>query len=100
MGEKMKCRTVKKKLSPYQDGEVNPWEQEQIASHLADCQDCREQYAQLEKVRLTLAEIAEIRPDPWFCRQVVKKIKEPRAIRSWPTLRHVFSDLKNELLPN
>ena len=90
----MKCRTVQKKLSSYQDRELKPREQEEVAGHLSGCRNCRAQYAQLEKVRLTLAELAEIRPDPWFSRQVIGKIREPREQRLLPTFQHVFDLLR------
>jgi hypothetical protein len=32
----------------------------------------------------------EIRPDPWFYRQLARKIKEPREKGFLPTLQHVF----------
>ena len=74
----MKCRNVQKKLSAYQDRELEPQEQEQVRSHLLSCRACREQYEELERVWQTLGELEEIRPDPWFYRQLVRKIKEPR----------------------
>ena len=90
----MKCRTVQKKLSAYQDRELKPREQEEVAGHLAGCRDCCAQYAQLEKVRLTLAELAEIRPDPWFYRQVVGKIREPREHRFLSAFPHILRLLR------
>jgi anti-sigma factor RsiW len=90
----MKCRTVQKKLSAYQDRELKLREQEEIASHLAGCRDCRAQYAQLEMVRLTLAELAEIRPDPWFYRQVIGKIIAPRKQRLWSAFPHILRLLR------
>ena len=83
----MKCRTVQKKLSAYQDRELKPWEQEKVTDHLAGCRDCRAQYAQLEQIRQTLRDCEDIRPDPWFSRQVVEKIRAPREQPSFTTLR-------------
>ena len=74
----MKCHSVQKKLSAYQDGELDSKERQQVKSHLLNCQSCSEQFAQLERTWLTLGELKEIRPDPWFYSQVVRKIKEPR----------------------
>jgi anti-sigma factor RsiW len=50
----MKCRNIQKKLSAYQDRELEPREQEQVRSHLLICRACREQVAELERVWQTL----------------------------------------------
>lgn len=86
----MKCSKVQKKLSAYQDKELRPREQEEVRKHLLSCQTCRGQYENLEQVWQTLGELQEIHPDPWFYRQVVRKIKEPREQGLLPTLQHVF----------
>jgi predicted anti-sigma-YlaC factor YlaD len=90
MGIKMKCHSVQKKLSTYQDRELNPREQEEVNSHLLICRSCREQYAELERVWQTLGGVEEIRPDAWFYQQILRKIKEPREQGLLPALQHVF----------
>jgi len=86
----MKCSKIQKKLSAYQDRELAPQEQQEIGRHLLSCQVCREQFAQLERVWQTLGELKEIQPNPWFYRQVIKKIREPREQSFLPALQHVF----------
>ena len=86
----MKCRNVQKKLSAYQDTELETHEREQVKKHLLSCRSCREQYAELERVWQTLGGVDEIRPDPWFYRQLVRKIREPREKVLLPTLQHVL----------
>jgi anti-sigma factor RsiW len=86
----MKCSKVQRKLSAYQDNQLEPLKQKEIRSHLLSCQSCREQYAEFERVWQTLGELKEIRPDPWFYQQVVRKIREPRERGLLPTLQHVF----------
>ena len=86
----MKCRSTQKKLSAYQDGELKPLEQEELGRHLLSCQPCREEYEKLERVWQTLGKLEEIRPDPWFYPQLVRKLKEPRKRGLLPTLQHVF----------
>jgi anti-sigma factor RsiW len=86
----MKCHSAQKKFSGYQDKELKPPEQEEVSRHLLSCRSCREQYAELEKTWQTLGNLEEIRPDPWFFRQVVGKIKEPRKHGSLPGLQRVF----------
>jgi predicted anti-sigma-YlaC factor YlaD len=85
----MKCRGVQKKFSAYQDGELEPLEQEQVRNHLLSCRACREQFAELERVWQTLGGLEEIHPAPWFYQQIVRKIKEPREQRFFPSLQWV-----------
>jgi len=86
----MKCRSAQKKFSAYQDGELKAREREEVGNHLLSCQSCREQYEKIEQVWQTLGALEEIRPDPWFYSQLVRKIKEPREQGLLPTLQHVF----------
>jgi anti-sigma factor RsiW len=86
----MKCRNAQKKLSAYQDRELEPREEEQVRNHLLSCPACREQYAEFERAWQTLGGLEEIQPDPWFYRQLVRKIKEPHEQALLPTLQHVF----------
>jgi len=90
----MKCRNIQKKLSAYQDRELEPREQEQVRSHLLSCQVCREQFAEFERVWQTLGGLEEIHPDPWFYRQIVRKIKEPRERGLFQDLQWVFKMLR------
>ena len=85
----MKCRNIQKKLSAYQDNELETREREKIKKHLLSCGACREQYAELERVWQTLGGLEEIHPDPWFYRQVVRIIKEPRKQRFLPSLQWI-----------
>ena len=86
----MKCNSVQKKFSAYQDKELKPQEQEDVSRHLLSCLACREQYAELHRVWQTLGELEGIHPDPWFYRQLVRKIKEPREKGLLPALQRVF----------
>jgi len=86
----MRCRNVQKKLSAYQDSELKPREHEEVSNHLLICHSCRKQYEKLEGVWQTIGELREIRPDPWFYPQLVKKIKEPREGGSIPRLQWAF----------
>ena len=90
----MKCHSVQKKFSAYQDRELRPEEKEQVNVHLAKCRSCREQYAEFERLWQTLGEMEEIHPDPWFYRQLVRKIKEPRQQDLLPALQRLFQLLR------
>ena len=89
----MKCHSVQKKLSAYQDRELKPREQEAVSSHLLSCRSCREQYAEFERLWQTLGKLQEIHPDPWFYQQLVGKIKEPSK-QGLLSLQHVFQLLR------
>jgi len=85
----MKCSQVQDKLSAFQDGELNPQEQERVSGHLESCPACRERYAEMEKIWQALGDFKEILPEPEFYGQLVKKINERQANRipagfQWP----------------
>ncbi|HVP77086.1 MAG TPA: zf-HC2 domain-containing protein [Thermodesulfobacteriota bacterium] len=90
----MKCHNAQKKLSAYQDRELDPKDQEQVKSHLLSCRDCREQFAELERVWKVVGQFEEIRPDPWFYRQLLRKIEEPRQQGLGPTIERFFQPLR------
>lgn len=90
----MKCSKVQKKFSAYQDRELEPQEQEQVTSHLLSCRACCKQYAGFEQVWQTLGQLQEIRPNPWFYQQLMRKIKEPREQGLWPTIERFFQPLR------
>jgi anti-sigma factor RsiW len=70
----MKCQTIEKKLSAYQDGELSASEKEQVEGHLAGCHSCREQNVKLQQTWQALGEMTEIRPTPGFYTRVRQKI--------------------------
>jgi len=90
----MKCHSVQKKLSAYQDKELKLREQEEVSRHIISCQSCREQYAEFERTWQILGGLKEIHPDPWFYRQIVGKIKEPREQGFLQGFRRVFPMLR------
>ena len=77
----MKCRQVQKRLSAFQDGELNPQEQERVSDHLESCSACRERYAEMEKIWQALGDFKEILPEPGFYGQLVKKINDSNETR-------------------
>ena len=94
MRHTMKCRHVQREFSAYQDGELKPTEQEKVSRHLQDCHSCREQHERIERVWQTMGELEEIRPDPWFYPQLIRKVKETRQKRVLPAGQHVFQLLR------
>jgi anti-sigma factor RsiW len=90
----MKCHSVQKKFSAYQDRELKPQEHQEVSRHLENCHSCREQYEKLEQVWQTLGELGEIRPDPWFFSQLVRKIRKSRGRSFFPSVQWVFQVLR------
>jgi len=78
------CRHIRKKLSAYQDGEVEPAEKEAIEDHLRTCDACRKQHAALLQTYRMLRNLPEIESTPGFSRRILAKAtqrKEPEWIR-------------------
>jgi len=94
MRHTMKCHHVQREFSAYQDGELKPTEQEKVSRRLQDCHSCREQYEKIERVWQTLGELEEIRPDPWFYRQLLRKIEEPSERGFLPMIERFFGLLR------
>jgi anti-sigma factor RsiW len=90
----MKCSKIQKKLSAYQDNELETHEREEVRSHLLSCLACREEFAELERVWQTMGGLEEIHPDPWFYGQIVRKIKQPREQGLLQSLQWVFQELR------
>ena len=90
----MKCQSVQKEFSAYQDGELEPQEHEEVRRHLESCQSCQEQYEKLEQIWQTLGKLEEIRPDPWFYPQLIRKINEPPERGRWQNVQRLFQLLR------
>ena len=86
----MKCSQVEKRLSAFQDGELDPQEQERVKGHLESCSACRDRYEGMEKVWQALGDCQEIIPDPGFYGQLVKKINESNRASSPTGFRWLF----------
>lgn len=86
----MRCRNIQEKLSAYQDRELKHREQEEVSKHLLSCESCRMEYEKLGRSWQILGELEEIRPDPWFYPQLIRKVKETRQEMVLPAAQHVF----------
>lgn len=74
------CRSVQKKLSAYQDGEVGTTGRIVIETHLRTCEACRKQHDALLQTYRLFRNWPEIKPAPGLSRQIVKsatRAKEP-----------------------
>jgi predicted anti-sigma-YlaC factor YlaD len=70
----MNCRRIQKKLTAFQDGELNADERMLVSTHLQSCPSCRNVYDEMEKVWQSLNMIQEIEPSPRFNRDLYWKI--------------------------
>jgi anti-sigma factor RsiW len=83
----MRCHSIQKRLSVYQDGEVSGKERELIAAHLEGCPACRSAYTELEQAWQSLEKIPEIEPSAGFEGLLFERINavpEPRSRWRFP----------------
>jgi anti-sigma factor RsiW len=73
----MNCRQIRKKLTAFQDRELNADERALVSMHLLSCPSCRSVYADMEEVWQSLKGIDEIEPSPGFYRHLYWKIHTP-----------------------
>lgn len=62
MSTAMRCSDVRERFSPYLDGAVSGHEMQAIASHLARCQACTDEFRSLQAVQQTLASLGTVKP--------------------------------------
>lgn len=93
----MNCRSIRKRLSAYQDKELSSDEQDRIRSHLQDCPECNERYAGFQHTWEVLGELPGIHPTPGFYLELRKKISGLNDHRFLPKLRQVFQFLPSPL---
>ena len=65
------CRHIRKKLSAYQDRELNPAENDAIETHLRTCEACRKEHEALLQTYRMLRSMPEIEPAPGLSRQIM-----------------------------
>lgn len=70
----MNCRRIQKKLTAFQDGELNANERVLVSTHLQSCPSCRSVYDDMEEVWQSLNMVNEIEPSPRFNRDLYWKI--------------------------
>jgi anti-sigma factor RsiW len=73
----MNCRQIRKKLTAFQDGELNADDRALVSAHFQSCPSCRSVYAEMEEVWKSLNMINEIEPSPGFYRNLYWKIHTP-----------------------
>lgn len=68
------CRHIQKKLSAYQDGEVEPVEKEAIEDHLRTCDACRKEHEALIHTYEMFMSLPDMEPSPWLSSRIVEKV--------------------------
>ena len=75
----MKCKKVKRLLSPHFDGELEPALANQVANHLDICLGCAEEFRRLSRLRTLITQDTSAMPPPFFWEGVKARIEEREA---------------------
>ena len=68
------CRHIRKKLSAYQDGEIDPAEKVAIEAHLRTCDACRKEHEALIHTYEMFMSLPDMEPSPMLFRRIVEKV--------------------------
>ena len=77
---------VKQLLHAYYDGELNPWQAEQVEAHLEECEDCRKELEglnQLSDLLHSVPDLEEAASPEDFLRQVQRKVDTSPRQSNW-----------------
>ena len=74
----MGCRRIEKRLSAYQDHELEPGERRLVEAHLQACPACRLHYARIQEVGETLKSVADLTSRPDFYQDIAQRVKQRR----------------------
>ena len=72
----MNCIDVKKKLSRYQDMELENKEHNLIALHLKTCTSCKQEFAELENVISNMKNVEQVSTPLYFEQKIMAQIYE------------------------
>jgi hypothetical protein len=90
----VKCERVQIKLSPYMDGELNASLHQEIADHLRQCPECREELEELIGADTLLRGLPQFNPPADFATAVVSRVQDTVSLepsrhflaQAWETL--------------
>src|SRR5437764_12871515 len=85
----MTCKTIRKELVAYRDGELRERDRAQIAAHLSTCATCARAEARLVRVSQLLTTLERVTPSPDFAPTFWRRLEQAgQAERaSWATRR-------------
>ena len=83
----LNCRTVRKKLSAFEDREISSALRFRIEAHLAACSDCQQALADLHHLWRALEDAIPTQPQPDFSHKIMRKINEQPKSRVFNWIR-------------
>ena len=88
----MKCKTLRKKILSYADGELSAYQNATIQNHLNDCADCRKQVDRLSHLFDGADEVNRIAPSPFLWTRLSVRID------AYESHRNYFSTIRERML--
>ncbi len=86
----MDHETLTDQLFALYDGELTGHARRAVETHLTQCRECRQRYAQWQQTARALFRVPDVQPSDVFVHQVMGRLREPvRAprVRSWWRVR-------------
>jgi anti-sigma factor RsiW len=80
----MNCRTTRRRLLRYQDGELPSAERLEIERHLQDCRACAREHAKLARVIGLVESLAEVAPPRDFTTNVLRALAGKAQVTAAP----------------
>lgn len=73
------CRYVRKRLSPYLDGELSRREREKVERHLAACPACRKELVLLKETVLLVSQLPPVKEQQEIAPEVIARIRNRKG---------------------
>ncbi|MBC8438597.1 MAG: zf-HC2 domain-containing protein [Deltaproteobacteria bacterium] len=71
-----RCKDIRKKISAFQDGEVNQAQKESIEIHLQNCRECKKEFEAMMLTYQSIDKLPQIEHGPMFTQQVMAGINK------------------------
>jgi anti-sigma factor RsiW len=96
----MECERIRRKLSPFLDGELTDEESHFVAAHLENCSSCAQECEELERLGELLSNLEPAAAPAYLYRRVEEKAGRPVSESLWPRLvrRFVYAPVAAALL--
>ena len=88
------CNSISLLLGPFEDGELEPHEMQDVARHLATCKSCEEVLSDYNSIARELREVITIPPLTGFAQGVAARLSDRRP--SWRENVAAFFDSLNQ----
>ncbi len=86
----MRCWLVRRRLLPYEDGDLPAAQRADIERHLSDCRGCAAELTAVRRATALVQSLDEADPGPAFTASVLRRVRslpiveEVRAPAAWP----------------